>query len=66
MEEALQGAMDIIAENISDVAEYTDSIYVTINNNKPYFTQTDYTTKSFEIYSELDEKGRCGGSFCRI
>ena len=52
--------------NISDVEEYTDSIYVTINNNKPYFTEEDYTIESFEIYSKLDEKGRCGVAYANI
>ena len=28
---------------ISDIPEYQDKIYIEINNNKPYFTEEDYT-----------------------
>ena len=40
--------------NIVDVPEYSGEDYVTINDNKPYFTESDYTTEVFEKYSELD------------
>lgn len=52
--------------NIDDIPEYTDKIYVTINNNKPYFEESDYTTESFEKYSDLDELGRCGVAYANI
>ena len=52
--------------NIDDIPDYNGEIYVTINNNKPYFEETDYTTKSFEIYSNLDELGRCTGAYSNI
>ena len=51
---------------ISDIPEYTDQIYVEINNNIPYFTKDDYTTKDFEKYSKLDKKGRCGVAYANI
>ena len=52
----------------SDGFDYTDvpafsisnQSYVEINGNVPYFTQSDYTTKSYECYSPLDVLGRCG------
>ena len=40
--------------------------YVQINNNKPYFDENDYTTKVYENYSELDDKGRCGVASANI
>lgn len=52
--------------NIEDIPDYTNETYVTINDNKPYFTEEDYTTKSFEKYSNLDSLGRCGVAFANI
>lgn len=43
----------------SAVPEYTDSPYIAVNNNVPYFTEKDYTTESYESYGELDSLGRC-------
>ena len=39
---------------------YSGNAYVEINGNTPYFTSSDYTTISFESYSDLDSLGRCG------
>ena len=52
--------------NISDIPEYEEKIYIEINNNKPYFTEEDYTKESFEKYSDLDDLGRCGVAFANI
>lgn len=52
--------------NIADIPEYTDKIYIEINNNMPYFEESKYTTESFEKYSELDELGRCGVAYANI
>lgn len=52
--------------SINDIPSYSDSIYVTLNNNVPYFTEADYTTKSFETYSNLDSLGRCGVAYANI
>ena len=52
--------------SIEDIPEYTDKIYVEINNNKPYFEESEYTTESFEKYSDLDELGRCGVAYANI
>ena len=53
--------------NLSDIPEYEGKPYVTINNNIPYFNENDYTTKSFEKYSELDDLyGRCGVAYANI
>lgn len=42
------------------VPAFTNKHYVEINGNVPYFTKKDYTTTSYESYSELDSLGRCG------
>ena len=52
--------------SIDEIPEYSGQIYVKINNGKPYFTEEDYTTESFEKYSDLDEKGRCGVAYANI
>lgn len=46
--------------SVSEVPAYSGSPYVVINNNIPYFTESDYTTNSYEYYSDLDSLGRCG------
>lgn len=46
--------------NIKSVPKYSGKPYVAVNNNVPYFTKADYTTKSYEKYSNLDSLGRCG------
>ena len=52
--------------DLSSIPEYSSSPYVEINNNIPYFEEKDYTTKSFENYSELDVLGRCGVAFANV
>ncbi len=52
--------------SLDSVPIYTDKAYVEVNNNKPYFTEDEITTKSFESYSELDSLGRCGVAFSCI
>lgn len=55
-----------VSYDLGDIPEYKDSPYVVINDNKPFFTSNDYTTKSFEEYSELDMLGRCGVAYANI
>ena len=52
--------------DLSSIPEYTDKPYVYINNNIPNFKEEEYTTKSFERYSELDALGRCGVAYANI
>ena len=51
---------------IDTVPAFTDKAYVEINNNIPYFTQNEYTTKAFENYSDLDKLGRCGIAYACV
>ena len=37
-----------------------------VNDNKPYFSEGDLTTKSFEKYSPLDSLERCGVAYANI
>lgn len=54
------------ANSIENVAEFTDKPYVAVYDNIPNFSKEDYTTKSFETYSDLDELGRCGTAYANI
>lgn len=52
--------------NIEEIPEYTDKIYITINDNKPNFDEADYNAEVFEKYSELDSLGRCGVAYAKV
>ena len=54
------------AYSIENIPEYTDKECIIINNNEPYFTEEDYTLKSFEKYSDLDLLGRCGVAYANV
>ena len=47
-------------------SEYSGNPFVEVNGNVPYFGKEEYTTESFEIYSELDSLGRCGVAYANI
>ena len=49
-----------------NVPTYEGELYTLLNNNIPEFTAEDYTTNSFENYSDLDYLGRCGVAFANI
>jgi len=50
--------------SLSDVPPYSGSPYVEINKNTPFFTELP--SDSFEIYSPLDNLGRCGVAYANI
>ena len=64
--DTVEASQAITYLNIEDIPEYTDNIYVEINNNKPFFDESEYTTESFENYSNLDELGRCGVAYANV
>ena len=51
---------------LSNLPAYDGQPYVTVNDNVPSFTEEDYTTTSFESYSDLDELGRCGVAYACV
>lgn len=51
---------------LENIPEYSESNYVEINNNKPNFTDEDYTKDTFESYSELDNLNRAGVAFAKV
>lgn len=52
--------------DLSSIPEYSNTNYVVLNNNEPNFTESDYTTDSFERYSELDSLGRAKVAYANI
>lgn len=52
--------------NIANIPDFSSKPYVIINNNEPNFNQNDFTTDSFESYSNLDSLGRCGVALANI
>ena len=52
--------------DISTIPDYSGKAYIAVNNNTPYFTESELTTKSFERYASLDTLGRCGVAYASI
>lgn len=52
--------------SLADIPEYAGNAYVAVNNNQPFFSETDYTTEAFETYSALDSLQRCGVAYANI
>ncbi|WP_455390918.1 DNA/RNA non-specific endonuclease [Frisingicoccus sp.] len=52
--------------DLSDIMTYTGEPYIVVNDNVPFFEESDYTTEAFESYSPLDSLGRCGTAFASI
>ena len=52
--------------SLDSIPDYSGSAYVNVNDNQPYFSDTDLTTTSFETYSELDGLGRCGVAYASV
>ncbi len=55
-----------VSYGLSEVPSYTGDPYVLINDNVPEFREEDYTTSEQEIYSALDDLGRCGVAFAKV
>lgn len=52
--------------SLDSIPAYSGSPYVTVNNNQPYFSDSDVSTTSFESYSDLDSLGRCGVAYACV
>ncbi len=52
--------------SLEDIPDYNGSYYIEVNHNIPYFKTSEYTTESFESYSELDSLGRCGVAYANV
>ena len=47
-------------ESLEEIPEFSGDAYIAINGNTPFFVEEEYTTESYEYYSDLDDLGRCG------
>ena len=47
-------------EALKNIPEYSSKPYTIVNNNVPFFNDSDLVTYSYEEYSALDSLGRCG------
>ena len=54
LESSQQSAADF------DIPQYAGSVCVEINDNIPFFQESDITATAYEKYSPLDKLGRCG------
>lgn len=54
------------AVSLEKLPAFSGEPYVVLNDNKPEFSQEDFTTESYETYSELDALGRCGTAMANI
>ncbi len=51
---------------VNEIPEYNGKDFIYINNNEPSFTESDYKNESYQIFSELDNLGRCGPAIANI
>lgn len=60
LQEQAQAQDEYNPDSEDAIPAYSGSPYIAINGNIPFFVEEEYTTESYEYYSELDELGRCG------
>lgn len=51
---------------LDSIPEFSGEPFVIINDNIPAFDTSDFTTESYETYSDLDALGRCGVAIANI
>ncbi len=52
--------------SLKSVPKYSGNAYAVINDNVPFFSDSDHTTEEFKHYSRLDDLGRCGTAYANI
>lgn len=52
--------------DLSSIPAYSAEPYVSVNNNVPFFSDSDLTTTSYETYGNLDSLGRCTTAIANI
>lgn len=51
---------------LSEIPEYSGEPYIEINGNEPDFSEEECSEDSFEVYSELDDLGRCQAAYANV
>lgn len=62
----LSGNTEQTPVSLEEIPPFDGVPYVEINGNIPFFEEKDFTTDSFESYSDLDTLGRCGVAYANI
>ena len=52
--------------DLSAIPAYINSPFVMVNSNVPWISDSELTTKAFEVYSPLDSLGRCGVAYANV
>jgi DNA-entry nuclease len=52
--------------SLDSIPAFSGEPYVVINNNEPFFKESEINTTVFEDYAELDNLGRCGVAYANI
>ena len=60
------GSGAVSSFSLAIVAKYSGEPYFVINNNIPFFEDSEKSAKSFEEYGDLDPKGRCTYAYACI
>jgi len=60
MEQYEETSAETSSASVEEIPPYSGEAYVAVNGNVPFFVEEEYTTESYEFYSELDDLGRCG------
>lgn len=59
--ELIQNSQDSTDDSSGEeIPAFSEDAYVVLNGNVPFFTEEEYTTESYEYYSDMDDLGRCG------
>ena len=58
--------LSIRIEALKNIPTYSSEPYSVVNNNIPFFNETDLVSYSYEKYSDLDSLGRCGTVIANI
>lgn len=61
--ELIQNSQETAVDSSGEeIPAFSEDPYVVLSGNVPFFLEEEYTTESYEYYSELDELGRCGAA----
>ena len=52
--------------DLSTIPAYSGQPYVAVNDNVPFFSESDLTDVSFESYGDLDALGRCSMAYASV
>lgn len=65
-EEAIPNEDSLKNFDLSELPEYSGKAYVEVNDNVPFFQESELSTVTFESYSQLDDLGRCGTTCANV